>query len=91
MSTSLYEKLEKWSLSQSTTADDFIQSVVKTFYLKVMSDPRLSRFFENANLDALQRHQAAFMKGLFSGEVAGGFTSKEIYGIHQNLIRNMGL
>jgi hypothetical protein len=54
--------IEKWAITQGTTADEFIQSAIETFYPKVMADWRLSRFFENADMDALQRHQAAFMQ-----------------------------
>jgi glutaminase len=91
MNSSLYENLESWAGSRNITADEFIQSAINQFYPKVVNDPRLSRFFEDANLDAIQRHQIAFMQGLFSGKEAGGFTSEEIYRIHQNLIRNQGL
>jgi glutaminase len=91
MNGPLYENLESWAVAQGSSADAFIQEVIEKFYPKAANDPRLYRFFEDANLDALKRHQIAFMRGLFSGKEAGGFTSQQIHEIHKRLILDKGL
>jgi truncated hemoglobin YjbI len=91
VSSSLFENLKKWAESQGSSADTFIQSAIENFYPKATNDTRLHRFFEDANIDALQRHQTAFMRGLFSGKEAGGFTAEQIYQIHKHLIHDQGL
>ena len=91
MSSSIYEDLGNWAASRASSADGFIQQTIENFYPKVVNDPRLKHFFDGANLDALKRHQAAFMGGIFSGKEAGGFTSQQIYEIHSRLVLDKGL
>jgi glutaminase len=89
--STLYVELEDWASSQDMTADDLISVAVDGFYARAISDPRLSKFFENSNVDNLKTHQRSFMQRLFSGEEAGGYTSEQLYKIHEDLIVNKGL
>ncbi len=89
--STLYVDLEDWASSQGMTADELISAAVDGFYARAISDPRLSKFFENANVEHLKTHQRTFMQRLFSGEEAGGYTSEQLYKIHEDLIVNKGL
>lgn len=89
--STLYTDLETWAANKGMTADDLISAAVDGFYARAISDSRLSKFFENANLDNLKKHQYSFMQKLFSGEEAGGYTSEQLYKIHEDLIVNKGL
>ena len=48
----MFENLEKWTESQGSCADTFIQSAIEKFYPKATNDSRLRRFFEDADIDA---------------------------------------
>ena len=88
---SLYSDLDNWARSRDSNADHVIQAAVESFYNGAVTDPRLDRFFVDANIEALKKHQYAFMRRLFSGIDAGGYTPAELYGAHEDLILNRGL
>lgn len=89
--STLYVDLEEWASGRGMTADELISVAVDGFYARAISDPRISKFFDKANLGNLKKHQHAFMQRLFSGEEAGGYTSEQLYKIHEDLIVNRGL
>lgn len=87
----IYQALAEWAKAQGLTADTAIELAVESFYERSLSDKRLAKFFDGANLDNLKKHQHTFFIKVFSGEEAGGYTDKYLYETHQNLIRNKGL
>ena len=89
--TTLSDDLETWAVAQGKSAEEVIHLAVDSFYVSALRDPRLSRFFEDADLNALKKHQYTFMEKLFSGVEAGGYTSGQMFKVHQDLIRNRGL
>lgn len=90
-SSTLYDDLKAWALTEENDFDQIILDSIEHFYDSALSDKRLSKFFIGADLDSLRRHQVTFMKGVFGGEEAGGFTAERLYEIHKKLIINKGL
>lgn len=66
-------------------------AVVDEFYDQVVEDPRLSRFFEGADMNSLRKHQFSFMRYSFSEGRAGTYTGRQLSDAHSRLIRDMGL
>lgn len=91
INSNLFTQLQDWAATRNTTAEEVIKSAVDGFYTRALRDSRLFRFFEDADLDALKKHQLTFMEKLFGDEEGGGYTSGQLFRIHQNLIRNRGL
>ncbi len=48
---------------------DAVHAAVDQFYSKILNDPELSPYFEDIDLTALKRHQAAFIGQLWGGPV----------------------
>lgn len=66
-----------------------VEAIVDEFYDKVLSDDRLSHFFENTNMDHLRSHQKLFIMYIFGG--ADSYIGKNLHEAHKHLVDNMGL
>jgi truncated hemoglobin YjbI len=74
----LYDELAEWAATTGLGIDEVLDDAIDAFYSTVLEDRRLSRFFIGADLNALRSHQLTFLKGVFSEETAGGFTSDRL-------------
>ncbi len=61
-----------------------VDIVVDAFYTRITSDPRLSAFFENADIDALKRMQKSFMGVAFGGP--DGYSGRDLRAAHSALV-----
>ena len=79
MAASLYEQLG---------GEPAVNAAVDIFYRKMLSDNRVSRFFEGVDMDKQAGKQKAFLTMVFGGPAK--YTGKDMYEGHKHLIK-MGL
>jgi hemoglobin len=79
MTQSLYEQLG---------GEPAVNAAVDIFYRKMLSDQRVSRFFEGVDMDRQAAKQKAFLTMVFGGPA--NYTGKDMYEGHKHLIK-MGL
>jgi len=79
MTQSLYEQLG---------GEPAVNAAVDIFYRKMLSDDRVSRFFEGVDMDRQAGKQKAFLTMVFGGPA--NYTGKDMYEGHKHLIK-MGL
>ncbi len=87
----IYDEIESWAESRRLTADEVVQSVVDAFYEKNLTDERILRFFEGADLNKLRNHQFNFLRHVFSEGRVGNYTGNNLYAWHKRLIEEEGL
>jgi hemoglobin len=58
------------SLYEEIGGEQSIQAALERFYDKVMEDRRVSRFFEDLDVDRIKRKQKAFLSMAFGGPSA---------------------
>lgn len=73
--TSLYERLG------GATA---VHAVVETFYRKVLTDDRVSRFFDDVDMDRQLQKQEAFLTMVFGGPAQ--YSGKDLRDGHKHLV-----
>lgn len=66
-----------------------VDAVVRAFYLRVLADPVLARFFEHIDKVAQVRKQNAFMARVFGGPDA--YKGRNMTLAHRKLVREEGL
>lgn len=81
--SSLYERLG---------GAEALEAAVDLFYQKNEKDDRINEMFENADIDALKKHQFNFLRFVFSKQRAE-YTGKDIFQAHKDLIlhKNLGV
>jgi hemoglobin len=79
MTQSLYEQLG---------GEPAVNAAVDIFYRKMLTDQRVSRFFEGVDMDKQATKQKAFLTMVFGGP--NKYTGKDMYEGHKHLIK-MGL
>lgn len=79
MTQSLYEQLG---------GEPAVNAAVDIFYRKMLTDERVSRFFEGVDMDKQATKQKAFLTMVFGGPA--NYTGKDMYEGHKHLIK-MGL
>ncbi|MBK9130230.1 MAG: group 1 truncated hemoglobin [Gammaproteobacteria bacterium] len=79
MAQSLYDQLG---------GEPAVNAAVDIFYRKMLSDDRVSRFFEGVDMDRQAGKQKAFLTMVFGGP--NKYTGKDMYEGHKHLIK-MGL
>lgn len=79
MTQSLYDQLG---------GEPAVNAAVDIFYRKMLSDDRVSRFFEGVDMDKQAGKQKAFLTMVFGGP--NKYTGKDMYEGHKHLIK-MGL
>lgn len=79
MTQSLYDQLG---------GEPAVNAAVDIFYRKMLSDDRVSRFFEGVDMDRQAGKQKAFLTMVFGGP--NKYTGKDMYEGHKHLIK-MGL
>ena len=79
MTQSLYEKLG---------GEPAVNAAVDIFYRKMLTDDRVSRFFEGVDMDRQAAKQTAFLTMVFGGPAE--YSGKDMYEGHKHLIK-MGL
>lgn len=79
MTQSLYDQLG---------GEPAVNAAVDIFYRKMLSDDRVSRFFEGVDMDRQASKQKAFLTMVFGGP--NKYTGKDMYEGHKHLIK-MGL
>lgn len=79
MTQSLYEKLG---------GEPAVNAAVDIFYRKMLTDDRVSRFFEGVDMDRQAAKQKAFLTMVFGGPAE--YSGKDMYEGHKHLIK-MGL
>lgn len=63
--------------------DEGIKKVVSVFYDLVLESPRLSRYFDNTNMEELQDHQSKFISWVTEGPVH--FSDDSLREAHEGL------
>lgn len=79
MAASLYEQLG---------GEPAVNAAVDIFYRKMLSDQRVSRFFEGVDMDRQSTKQKAFLTMVFGGP--NKYTGKDMYEGHKHLLK-MGM
>jgi hemoglobin len=79
MSQTLYERIG---------GEPAVNAAVDIFYRKVLSDHRINRFFDNADMDQQIAKQKAFFTMAFGGP--NNYTGKDMRSAHAHLVK-MGL
>jgi hemoglobin len=74
--TTLYEQLG---------GDAAVDAAVDVFYRKVLSDDRVSQFFDDVDMDRQIAKQKAFLTMVFGGPVA--YTGKDMRNGHMHLVQ----
>lgn len=64
--------------------DPAVDVVVDAFYSRVTSDPRISRFFENTDMDHLKKMQKQFFAKAFGGP--DSYTGTDVRTAHERLV-----
>jgi hemoglobin len=72
------------SLFQRLGGREAVGSVVETFYRKVLSDGRISSFFDDVDMDRQISKQEAFLTMVFGGPAA--YSGKDLRNGHQHLV-----
>lgn len=88
---SIYADLGKWASGKGKSTDEIMTEILDDFYKNFVTDNRLQKFFVGVDLNRIRIHQHHFMTKLFSGEISGGYSEKQMYEIHKNLINEHGL
>lgn len=79
MTQSLYERLG---------GEPAVNAAVDIFYRKMLTDDRVSRFFEGVDMDRQAAKQKAFLTMVFGGPAQ--YSGKDMYEGHKHLLK-MGL
>jgi hemoglobin len=61
-----------------------VDAAVDIFYRKVLSDDRISRFFEDVDMDRQAAKQKAFLTMVFGGPA--NYTGKDMRAAHERLV-----
>ena len=72
------------SLYQQLGGEAAVNAAVDVFYRKVLSDDRVSRFFDDVDMDVQIAKQKAFLTMVFGGPVA--YTGKDMRAGHAHLL-----
>ena len=64
--------------------DPAVDVVVDSFYSRVLADPRISKFFENTDMDHLKKMQKQFFAKAFGGP--DPYTGADIRKAHERLV-----
>jgi hemoglobin len=72
------------SLYEQLGGQAAVDAAVDVFYRKVLSDDRISKFFDDADMDGQIAKQKAFLTMVFGGPVA--YTGKDMRAGHAHLI-----
>ena len=75
MSQSLYERLG---------GEPAVNAAVDIFYRKVLSDPSISNFFDDTDMDAQRAKQKSFLTMAFGGP--NDYTGKDLREAHKPLV-----
>jgi hemoglobin len=76
------------SLFEQLGGQPAVEAAVDIFYRKVLSDDRVSRFFEDVDMDRQRAKQKAFLKMAFGGP--NNYSGKDLRAGHARLVA-MGL
>jgi hemoglobin len=77
MTISIYEQLG---------GDAAVNAAVDIFYVKVVTDPLISRFFTNVDMEALRRKQKAFLTMAFGGP--NRYTGRGLRAVHAGAVKD---
>ena len=80
MSESLYERIG---------GDAAISAAVDVFYRKVLTDDRISSFFETTDMDAQHAKQKSFLTFVCGGPA--NYSGKDMRGAHAHMVADQGL
>lgn len=69
-------------------ASGLLVSAVESFYIKLISDPNLARFFEGVDMAKLKSKQVTFLAFVFGGPQH--YTGKDLAVAHEHLIKEKG-
>jgi hemoglobin len=72
------------SLYQKLGGQNAVDAVVETFYRKVLTDDRISDFFDDVDMDHQIAKQKAFLTMVFGGPVA--YSGKDMREGHRHLV-----
>jgi hemoglobin len=72
------------SLFKRLGGRDAVEQVVETFYRKVLRDERISRFFDDVDMDRQLVKQQAFLTMVLGGPAA--YTGKDMRDGHKHLV-----
>lgn len=71
------------SIYDRVGGQDAIAMAVELFYAKVVTDPRVSKYFENIKLSFLRRHQEDFLAYAFGGP--SNYNGRSLRDAHRRL------
>lgn len=72
------------SLYQRLGGQAAVDAVVETFYRKVLTDPRISHFFDDVDMDGQIAKQKAFLTMVFGGPA--NYTGQDMRHGHRHLV-----
>ena len=78
------EPVQTQTLYEQLGGEPAVDAAVDVFYRKVLSDDRVSRFFDDVDMDRQIAKQKAFLTMVFGGPVA--YTGKDMRTGHTHLI-----
>jgi len=84
MSTNVVEK--KSSLYEQIGGEPAMEAAVELFYRKVLSDERISHFFEDVDMERQSAKQKAFLTMVCGGPSA--YSGKDMRKGHAHLVKN---
>ncbi len=61
-----------------------VEAAVDLFYRKVLSDPKIGRFFDDTDMEAQRAKQKSFLTMAFGGP--NGYTGKDLRKAHAKLV-----
>jgi hemoglobin len=74
------------SLFEQLGGEGAVDAAVDIFYRKVLSDPRINRFFEAVNMDAQRVKLKAFLTLAFGGP--NSYKGRDLRTAHARFVRN---
>ncbi len=66
-----------------------LDALVGAFYFNILRDARVAGFFAHTDVDAVRRHQRAFLEAALGG--ASHYQGRDLTTAHRQLVQNEGL
>lgn len=80
---------QEQTLFEKLGGHDAVESSVDLFYIKVLEDPRISKFFTQIDMDRQRKKQKIFLTYAFGG--APNYSGKSMRESHKKIVEEQGL
>jgi hemoglobin len=84
MRSEVAKPAEKRSLYEAIGGEEAVGAAVERFYRRVLSDERISRFFEDVDMERQAAKQKAFLTTVCGGP--GAYTGKDLRQVHARMV-----